>query len=118
MAMGYYELRSKKPKNHPLIKKLEKFFSGPITCWGRKNAFCDSRIWFCLPCIKLRFILRYGRLPFSFGINVKNGTFYFVSQKRFTCSHAFFMSFEAQRRYKEKQALWLQMLKKSSNLGE
>jgi hypothetical protein len=115
MAMGHYEIAVPKGKKvretYGVIKKLEKFFSGFITCWGRKNAFCDSRISLCLPCIKLRFIFRYGRLPYSFGINVKDGAYYFYAEKRFTCTYALFMSFKTQRRWKSIEDQWIASLK-------
>ena len=64
-------------KRYLIVKKVEKFFSGFLTCWGRKNAFCDSRIRLCLPCVKLRLLLRHGKLPYAFRINTKNGMYYF-----------------------------------------
>lgn len=121
MAMGQYEFGVQKGKKirepRGTIKRLEKFFSGFITCWGRKNAFCDSHISLCLPCIKLRFISRFGRLPYSFGINTKDGTYYFVSGKRFACSDAFFMSFQMQKCWQKKEAEWRASLKVSQQKG-
>jgi len=61
-----------------IVRKVEKFFSNFITCQGRKNAFCDSHINLCLPCVKLRLIMREGKLPSRFGVNTKFGTYYFV----------------------------------------
>ncbi|MEM2911605.1 MAG: hypothetical protein QW146_03785 [Candidatus Bathyarchaeia archaeon] len=40
----------------PLTRKtlFEKLLSWILTAGHRRNAFCDSKIWLCLPCAKLR----------------------------------------------------------------
>lgn len=80
-------------KRSLIVKKVERFFSGFITCFGRKNAFCDSHIRLCLPCVKLRLLLRYGKLPCCVEVNTKNGTyhFYYLREVGF-CDLAFYAS--------------------------
>ena len=89
-----------------VVRKVEHFFSNFITCWGRKNALCDSHINMCLACIKLRLILRLGRLPFCFFVNTKYGTYFYYCLNRFSCNSGFFMSFKTQANWRRVEAKW------------
>lgn len=104
-------------QRYVIIKKIEKFFSGFITCWGRRNAFCDSHICLCLPCAKARLLLRHGRLPFVFGVKTKYGTYSFYCLKRFSCDFAFFMSYKAEEKWKRVEAQWEAVLNGASKGG-
>jgi len=80
-----HELQS--DKRLLIERKIEKFFSGFLTCWQRKNAFCDSHIRLCYPCVKLRLLLRHGKLPCLVGIHTKNGTYYFYHLRKAGLPH-------------------------------
>jgi hypothetical protein len=77
-------------RRYVVIRKVEKFFSNFITCWGRRNAFCDSHICLCHPCVMLRLLLRFGRLPFVFGVSTKYGAHYYYSVNGCSCNSVYF----------------------------